>query len=82
MDVQLHRIEEDAGGLVRLDVVHTQGPGLVAVVHVLTLDHDHVHVLVVKVQGDIQSQPVGQDHRCESFKNYTEKLMKQTTTAT
>jgi hypothetical protein len=50
-------------GLVRLDVVHTQGPGLVAVVHVLTLDHDHVHVLVVKVQEDIQSQPVGQDHR-------------------
>jgi len=50
-------------GLVRLDVVHTQGPGLVAVVHVLILDHVHVHVLVVKVQEDIQSQPVVQDHR-------------------
>lgn len=50
-------------GLVRLDVVHTQGPDLVAVVHVLILDHVHVHVLVVKVQEDIQSQPVVQDHR-------------------
>jgi hypothetical protein len=69
MDVQLHHIEDDAGGLVRLDVVHTQGPGLVAVVHVLILDHGHIHVLVVKVQEDIQSQPVVQDHRCEFFKN-------------
>lgn len=50
-------------GLVHLDVVHTQGPGLVAVVHVLILDHVHVHVLVVKVHEDIQSQPVVQDHR-------------------
>lgn len=50
-------------GLVRLDVVHTQGPGLVAVVRVLILDHGHIHVLVVKVQEDIQSQPVVQDHR-------------------
>jgi len=50
-------------GLVLLDVVHIRDPDLVAVVHVLILDHVHVHVLVVKVQEDIQSQPVVQDHR-------------------
>lgn len=81
MDVQLHHIDEDAGGLVRLDVVHTQGPGLVVVVHVLILDHVHVHALVVKVQEDIQSQPVVQDHRCEFFKNYMEKSDETTTVA-
>lgn len=81
MDVQLHHIEEDAGGLVRLDVVHTQGPGLVVVVHVLILDHVRVHALVVKVQEDIQSQPVVQDHRCEFFKNYMEKSDETTTVA-
>jgi len=46
----------------------------VAVVHALILDHDHVHVLVVKVQEDIQSQPVGQGHRCEFFKNDMGKI--------
>lgn len=80
MDVQLHHIEDDAGGLVPLDVVHIQGPGLVAVVHVLILDHVHVHVLVVKVQEDIQSQPVVQDHRCEFFKNLMEKSYETTAT--
>lgn len=46
-------------GLVRLDVVHTLDPGLVDVVRVHILVH--VHVLVLVVQEDIQSQPVDQD---------------------
>jgi len=50
-------------GRVLLDVVHTLDPGPVDVVHVLTLDHALVRVLVVKVQEGVQSLPVVQDHK-------------------
>lgn len=48
-------------GLVRLDVVHTPGPGPVDVARALILDLVHVHALVVKVQEDILNLPVVQD---------------------
>lgn len=50
-------------GLVLLDVVHTPDPDPVDVDHVLILDLVHDLVLVVKVQEDIQNQPVVQDHK-------------------
>lgn len=50
-------------GLVLLDVVHIPDPDPVDVVHILILGLGHVHVLVVKVQEDIQNQPVVQDHK-------------------
>lgn len=58
-------------GLIRLEVVQTQGPDLMAVIHFLTIDHVHVliidhvhvHVLRIKIQEDKQSQPVVHDHR-------------------